>query len=197
MDEGGICINRKSNLILHIIKICETYDLTEKESLETINKILNKGILRRTYYNYKKKLYDREIIHQLKGSIYDNHMVRCLILELADMNSQKSLKADFLVARQFPDRKDIFHDTEKQMTELENFNNTTRAMISQFENQKNELLQRYAGVPRNVNIRREYVKCGKVNCKDCPHGPYFYAYWRDSATKKLKKKYIGQFNPKE
>ena len=42
--------------VLHLIKSCENYDLSEKESLETINKILDKDISRRTYYNYKKKL---------------------------------------------------------------------------------------------------------------------------------------------
>jgi hypothetical protein len=179
-----------------LIKGCENYELSEKESLETVNKILGKPISRRTYYNYKKKLYDKEIINQLKGSIYDNHMMRCLISDLEDTDSQKSLQADFLVAQQFPDRKDIFHDTEKQITELENLNDATRAMIIQFENQMNEPLQRYTGVPRNANIRKEFVKCGKKNCNDCPHGPYYYAYWRDPYIKKLKKKYIGLFNPK-
>ncbi len=67
----NITNDRDPNLILHLIKSCENYALTEKESLETINKILDKAVSRRTYYNYKKKLYDKEIIQGLKGSIYD------------------------------------------------------------------------------------------------------------------------------
>lgn len=63
-------LNKKQDL-LHLIKSCENYDLTDKESIETINKVLEKGISRRTYYNYKKKLHDKEIIQGLKGSIYD------------------------------------------------------------------------------------------------------------------------------
>lgn len=44
-------------------------------------------------------------------------------------------------------------------------------------------------VPKNATIRQEYVRCGKYDC-DKPHGPYYYAYWKDNA--KLKKKYIGK-----
>ena len=45
--------------ILYLIKSCENYDLDERESIESINRVLgDKSISRRTYYNYKKKLYD-------------------------------------------------------------------------------------------------------------------------------------------
>ncbi len=107
-------------LILHLIKSCEKYELTEKESLETISKILGKGISRRTYYYHKKKLYDKEIIHQLKDSIYDSHMMRCLLLELEDDDRVQSLKAEMLVWEQLPNRKDIFHDTEKRNKHVQN-----------------------------------------------------------------------------
>ncbi len=189
--------NKKDpNLILHLIKSCENYDLSENESLETINKILDKDISRRTYYNYKKKLYDKEIIHQVKDSIYDNHMMRCLLLDLEETDQKMCLKADFLVWQQLPDRKDIFHDPHIQEAELEELEKT-KSMITQFANQIDEPLQRYDKVPKNANIRQESIKCGKESCNDCPHGPYYYAYWKDPSTKKLKKKYIGQFNPKE
>src|SRR5256885_10556394 len=29
-----------------------------------------------------------------------------------------------------------------------------------------------------ITYRREEVRCGKANCSRCPHGPYWYAYWR-------------------
>jgi hypothetical protein len=41
-----------------------------------------------------------------------------------------------------------------------------------------------------------FVKCGKEMCQ-YKHGPYYYAYWRDPESKKLKKKYIGDHMPKE
>jgi hypothetical protein len=187
-------MEKNSNLILHLIKSCENYDLNEKESIETINKILNKNISRRTYYNYKNKLYDKEIIHQVKNSIYDNHMMRCLLLNFEETDQKMSLKADFLVYQQLPDRKDIFDDTVWQKDELEELEEM-KFRIEQFDKPLNEPLQRYDEVPKNANISEEFIKCGKENCNDCPHGPYYYAYWKDTATKKLKKKYIGQFDP--
>jgi hypothetical protein len=47
-------------------------------------------------------------------------------------------------------------------------------------------------VPMNATIRREYVKCTKPNCYHKKHGPYYYAYWKDPANKRLRKKYIGR-----
>jgi hypothetical protein len=47
-------------------------------------------------------------------------------------------------------------------------------------------------IPKNATIRKEYVKCKKPGCYYEQHGPYYYAYWKDPETKKLKKKYIGR-----
>jgi hypothetical protein len=44
-------------------------------------------------------------------------------------------------------------------------------------------------IPPNATIRQEYVKCGNPDCQN-PHGPYFYAYWKQD--KKLKKRYVGK-----
>ena len=51
-----------------------------------------------------------------------------------------------------------------------------------------------AGDPQ-VTYRLETVKCGKPNCRTCPHGPYWYAYYRDG--KKLKSRYIGPELPED
>ncbi|MDN5847816.1 MAG: hypothetical protein L0H53_16245 [Candidatus Nitrosocosmicus sp.] len=79
---------------------------------------MDKDISRRTYYNYKKKLYDKDILKQLKNSMYDSQMMKCLLLDLEDTNKDESERADKLVAEQLPERKDIFQDTAKQQTEL-------------------------------------------------------------------------------
>jgi hypothetical protein len=47
-------------------------------------------------------------------------------------------------------------------------------------------------VPKNATIRKEFVKCKKPNCYRQLHGPYYYAYWKDPETRRLKKKYIGR-----
>lgn len=41
----------------------------------------------------------------------------------------------------------------------------------------------------SMTFRLERVSCGK-NCKGCPHGPYWYGYWREGG--KTHSKYIGK-----
>ncbi|HEX5893044.1 MAG TPA: hypothetical protein VFY41_09300 [Nitrososphaeraceae archaeon] len=59
---------------------------------------------------------------------------------------------------------------------------------------KQSSISRAKSIPRNATIRQEYVKCGKTHAiMERKHGPYYYAYWKDPETKRLKKKYIGQY----
>lgn len=44
-----------------------------------------------------------------------------------------------------------------------------------------------------VTYRLETVKCGKTNCRSCPHGPYWYAYYREG--NKLRSRYVGRELP--
>lgn len=44
-----------------------------------------------------------------------------------------------------------------------------------------------------VTYRRQTVKCGKSGCTRCPHGPYWYAYWREDG--RLRSRYIGRELP--
>lgn len=44
-----------------------------------------------------------------------------------------------------------------------------------------------------VTYRLEHVRCGKRGCTRCPHGPYWYAYWREAG--RLKSRYIGKNLP--
>ena len=46
-----------------------------------------------------------------------------------------------------------------------------------------------------VTYRLESVKCGKPNCNSCPHGPYWYAYYREG--NRLKSRYIGRELPED
>jgi hypothetical protein len=47
-------------------------------------------------------------------------------------------------------------------------------------------------LPSNATIWEEYVTCGKPDCSQCKHGPYYYAYWKDDIGK-LHKRYIGKY----
>ncbi|HEX2295291.1 MAG TPA: hypothetical protein VHN37_08285 [Actinomycetota bacterium] len=44
-----------------------------------------------------------------------------------------------------------------------------------------------------VTYRLESVRCGKPGCTKCPHGPYWYAYWREDG--KVRSRYIGTQPP--
>lgn len=47
----------------------------------------------------------------------------------------------------------------------------------------------------SVTYRLERVRCGKESCQTCPHGPYWYAYYREGD--KLRSRYIGRELPAE
>lgn len=44
-----------------------------------------------------------------------------------------------------------------------------------------------------VTFRQEAVRCGRKGCTRCPHGPYWYAYWREGG--RLRSRYIGKRLP--
>ena len=46
-----------------------------------------------------------------------------------------------------------------------------------------------------VTYRLEPVRCGKRGCTRCPHGPYWYAYWRENG--RLRSRYIGKTLPEQ
>lgn len=41
-----------------------------------------------------------------------------------------------------------------------------------------------------VSLRQQMVKCGRDSCTTCPHGPYWYAYWREDGRRHSK--YVGK-----
>lgn len=47
--------------------------------------------------------------------------------------------------------------------------------------------------PGRVSYRLERVRCGKAGCTKCPHGPYWYAYWREGD--RVRSRYIGRRLP--
>lgn len=51
--------------------------------------------------------------------------------------------------------------------------------------------QSVPGVPRPT-YRQQWVRCGR-DCGSCPHGPYWYAYWREAGQ--ARSQYIGRDLP--
>ena len=51
------------------------------------------------------------------------------------------------------------------------------------------------GALARVSYRQEHVRCGKEGCGACPHGPYWYAYWKQDG--RTRKQYIGRQLPGE
>ncbi len=47
----------------------------------------------------------------------------------------------------------------------------------------------FDGLP-GVRIRQQMVRCGKDSCGSCPHGPYWYAHWREDG--KRRSRYLGK-----
>ena len=184
--------------ILYLIKSCENYDLDERESIESINRVLgDKSISRRTYYNYKKKLYDSQTFCLLKNSCYNTIGVKLFILDDILNDVEQTKKADKLIGQQFPKRKQVLEDEEKQKEELNSVMNRVQVDINKFKEIETRRSQIDSTLPSNHTIREEFVKCGKEFCLQCPHGPYYYAYWKDSTTRKLKKRYLGVIDPRQ
>ncbi|MFA9445105.1 hypothetical protein [Egicoccus sp. AB-alg6-2] len=48
-------------------------------------------------------------------------------------------------------------------------------------------------LPDGLRYRQEHVRCGKAGCTRCPHGPYWYAYWKEDG--RSRKRYIGRTLP--
>jgi hypothetical protein len=61
-----------------------------------------------------------------------------------------------------------------------------RALDNKERSKKLACQSRSKLIPKNATIRKEFVKCKKPNCHRRQHGPYYYAYWKDPETKRLK-----------
>jgi hypothetical protein len=199
----GKILAEEKQLLLQLIKSCEYFDLTEKQSIEFINNMLIRTISRRSYYNYKRKLYSHDIFNRLKESIYNSPLCRTSILLLIDdTDFEVRAKVNKLIADQFPSKnlsslqlQSLDENNENMKGKLDN----VLTKIGQFKEMENLSKTGYDALPKNATIREEFIKCGKDTCNLCPHGPYYYAYWRDktnNSKSKLRKKYLGTTDPR-
>ena len=117
-----------------------------------------------------------------------------------DANPEVRLKVNKLVADQFPDKeKPPFllpsrygdENDDKTRSKLKD----ALVKIKQFKETENLSKDRLNSIPKKATIRAEFIKCGRDTCNNCPHGPYYYACWKDKLNNnnnsKLRKKYMG------
>ncbi len=197
--------DNEQQFILQLIKSCEYYGLSEKQSIDCINTILNRNISRRTYYHYKKNLYKDDIFNKLKESIYNSPIDRLAILLLNDdADPQVRTKVNELITDQFPYKEKPSFVLQPQYYDENNDNTKDKlkdilAKIKKFKETENSSKNRLNSIPKNATIREDLIKCGKVNCNLCPHGPYYYAYFKDKTNNnksRLRKKYLGISDPR-
>lgn len=48
-------------------------------------------------------------------------------------------------------------------------------------------------IPKIRWVQKKMIRCGDPNCTKCPHGPYWYGYWKEAGV--LKSTYIGKELP--
>lgn len=48
-------------------------------------------------------------------------------------------------------------------------------------------------IPKIKWVQKKMIRCGRSYCTKCPHGPYWYGYWKEAG--KLKSAYIGKKLP--
>jgi hypothetical protein len=49
-------------------------------------------------------------------------------------------------------------------------------------------------VAEKWSYRCQYIRCGKLNCRSCPHGPYWYGFRSEKG--RTRSKYFGKNDPR-
>ncbi len=84
--------------------------------------------------------------------------------------------------------------TEKQLEELRAIDARLQQALADRRSGQNGGPIRAEKQVGSLTFRYETVRCGKENCTRCPHGPYWYAYWKEGG--RTRSRYIGKNLPK-
>lgn len=82
---------------------------------------------------------------------------------------------------------------DRELQKLREIEDRLKDLISE---RKNSLPQRATSAEQqigSITFRYETVRCGKPNCTRCPHGPYWYAYWKEDG--RTRSRYVGRSLP--
>ena len=121
----------------------------------------------------------------------DNSSSPSYFNELASFYKEKSRKQLFDLDKPLFGRNSL----EKVLANANKTIEKSTKFINKIKSRQLACANRAKSISENATIRKEYIKCGKQICEQ-KHGPYYYAYWKDPQSKKLKKKYIGDHIPK-
>lgn len=193
--------NKEKRILAFLVTNCELYHLDENEAMTYIQYNLNRPISRRTFYNYKNRVYkDYE-----KSSIYSEILKRTHPLTFK-RHCNMFLASDKIEMLRKGLREKINLEKYDRLTFIPKYLKVTQARmvtsIERLEKSSIKTLEKSTPrldldkesrdenrIPDTASLREEFIKCGKISCFTCPHGPYYYAYWKDNG--KLRKKYLG------
>jgi hypothetical protein len=195
-------------ILTFLITNSEIYRLNEKEALKYIRFYIPKPISRRTFYNYKKMIYNKYSSSSAEYEDDNNKDLRfSKLFEITNLTNCKQLTLfSLLDAKEqliqeglklniylnYVDKLNFFPTHFSNLLHYaESVINHHRNFIKQFELRSYSSDTNLKSLPTNATMRREDTKCRKNSCSRCKHGPYYYGYWRDK-NGKLKKKYIGR-----
>jgi len=179
-----------------LILDCEDFHLNQKESLAYISKKLNRKISRTSYYNCKKEMSDDDFL----ANFYLNsrwEKISTIIDSIALGNRILNSSSDVRIKSHnvWNDPEFVSKYSDRFFADSYALVEQTNHMVARLNSQRHLTSRNYKSIQSGATIREEHVKCGKPNCNKCKHGPYFYAYWRENG--KLKKKYIGRYDPRK
>ena len=139
--------------MVQLIITCELRDLTEKESLTFIKRKLGTSISRRTYYDFKRALYQQQILKKTESFLPNlgSRNFRRLFPERTYINSEIDLaksysniiKLDFIPEGSYK----VFSDVSNTISKSCNF-------FGRLNKLKETSRKNYESVPENATIRR-------------------------------------------
>jgi len=85
--------------------------------------------------------------------------------------------------------------SEKQLAELRAIDERLNGVVAdrQVKDTADAAPMQFETKVGTLTFRYETVRCGKQNCSRCPHGPYWYAYWKENG--RTRSRYIGRSLP--
>jgi hypothetical protein len=184
------------NYIKLLILDCETFHLNKKESLAYISKKLNRKISTNSYYNCKREISDNDLIANfISNSRWEK--ISTILHNIALRNRILNSSTDTRINSHYVwnDPEFVSKYSDRFFADSYALVEQTNHMVARINSQRDLTSRNYKSIPSGATIREEHVKCGKPDCSRCKHGPYYYAYWKENG--KLKKKYIGTYDPRK
>ncbi|WP_148687065.1 hypothetical protein [Candidatus Nitrosocosmicus hydrocola] len=165
--------------------------------MEYIHEKFGKFISRRTFYNYKKKILE-QILHKEANRFifsdikhFNSNIRKRFYLKIERDIIKKSPYMSRLQIQIYDNFGGIPATHSKVLFSTSRRIEESKILIHRIEKESGLRNTRITQIPVTATMREEFVSCNNKSCKEDKHGPYLYAYWRDSDNK-IRKKYIGK-----